>query len=178
MLYKGGKHHMDYKDMVAFSNAVVCSIAESVYKMGINMHLLFQGVAAGFQKDAVKLLNDIKFEGQGIEEALEGKDLKEAIELYVQRIVDLGLVNSSELIELTEDKMIVKNSYCLLQPATLLIRKAAEEDGIDPVTNPPPCVLMAIFAAFLSKNLGKTLSIDSLKRIDSENACLLEMSID
>ena len=169
---------MEYKDMVAFSNALVCSIAESVYKMGINMHLLFQGVAAGFQTDAVKLLNDIKFEGQGFEEHLKGKNQKETIELYTKMIVDLGLVNSAEIIELTDNKMTIKNAYCLLQPATLLIRKAAEADGIDPITNPPPCVMMAILAGFLSKNLGKTMSIDTLKRIDSENACVLELSID
>ena len=164
--------------MVALSNAIVCSMAESVYKMGINMHLLFQGVAEGFQKDAAKLLGDIKLDGKGFEEILGGKDLKETAELFLQTIKGLGLVNSAEIVEFTENKAIIKTTYCLFQPATILIRKAAEDDGMDPVTNPPPCVMMGLLAGILSKNLGKTLSIDSLKRDESENACLLELTIE
>lgn len=171
---------LDYKDLVAASNAMVCALVEGAFEMGIDTRLLFHRMANAFQRDAGKLLEDIKYEGKGYSENFEDvSSIQEGIEMFVKAMPVLGFSQDSEILELTDDKLKVKFDYCMFQPSTLLTRRSMEKKGVDHVEDhPPPCLLMAMLEGLIHLKFDNNLHIDKIEEIAEENASIIHATIE
>ncbi|MFX1445105.1 MAG: hypothetical protein ACFFHV_16955 [Promethearchaeota archaeon] len=154
-----------YKQLVDFTNALTGVTIESLLDMGLTIPLMWNQMANSFVKDGVKnLLKD-----SGLE--FGGSDIKSITENFVSKIKDVGFCQRANILEISDDKIVIDLGECVLAPITKVIR------GND-LNKIPPCPMMALLYGAIEEKTGKRGSIEKAEWKPEENTTIFTLQLE
>jgi hypothetical protein len=154
-----------YKQMLDLTNAMTGVTVNSLLNMGLNIPLIWNEFANSFNSDGVKGLLD----STGLK--IEGTDVKSIAESFTKRIKEVGFCQRANLLEVSDNEVVIDLGECVLAPITKVIR-GTDLDKI------PPCPFMALLYGSIEKNTGKKGFIESAKWKPEENTTIFKLKLE
>ncbi len=154
-----------YKQLLDFTNAITGVTVESLLDMGLTIPLMWNQMANSFVKDSVKnLLKD-----SGLE--IGGSDVKSITENFASKIKESGFCQRVNVLEISDDKIVIDIGECVLAPITKVIR------GND-LNKIPPCPMMALLYGEIENKTGKRGSIEKAEWKPEENTTIFTLQLE
>lgn len=154
-----------YKQLLDLTNAMTGVTVKSLLNMGLNIPLIWNEFANSFGSDGVKEL----IESAGIK--LEGTDVKSITENFTKQVKEIGFCQRANVLEVSDDKVVIDLGECILAPITKVIR------GTD-LNKIPPCPFMAMLYGTIEERTGKTGFIETCKWIPEENTSIFTLKLE
>lgn len=155
----------DYKDLSTFLNISFGVAVNSLLKMGLNVPLIQNEMAEMFFADGVKgLMKDVGLE-------IGGSDVKSITEDFAKKIKEIGFCQRANVIEASDNKVILDLGECVLAPITKVLR------GTD-LSYIPPCPMMAILYGAIEKKTGKKGSVDKAEWKPEMNTTIFTLNLE
>jgi len=135
---------MEYKQLLDFSNATLVAIVQAIRNLGLDIPFgMTAMVGKVFASDAKELLNHA-----GV--SVDGNDAPSIANNFAESIKSVGLCQRVNVLEATDEKLVIDIGECVFAPATKVLRKKEEI---------PPCPMMAILQGTLDSTLKKKFRI-------------------
>ncbi len=141
-------------------NGIFIILNEAVANMGIETHLLFSQMAKAYKGKAKNLL------AKDLEINITGSDVKSVAESFSEQIKKLGVCQRLNIVEATDEKLVVDIGECVFSQAGLIL---AKEEGKDYI---PVCPMIAMLEAEIEEVTGKTLQIEKREFDLGHNSCI------
>jgi len=148
-------HYKEYQRFIILNEAIA--------NMGLETHLLFSQMAKAYKGKAKSLLaKDL-----GID--ITGSDVKSVAESFSEQIKKLGVCQRVNIVESTDEKLVVDIGECVFSQASNIL---AKEEGTDYI---PVCPMIAMLEAEIEEVTGKTLEIEKRDFDLGHNSCIFSI---
>ena len=153
------------RQLVDFANALVGVTVKALTKMGLSIPLIWNEMADSITEDGV--IGFLKDAGLTI----EGTDVKSITEDFAKKIKEVGYCQRANIVEVSDDKVVMDLGECILAPATKSIR------GTD-VNFITPCPMMAILYGVIEAKTGKKGFIEKSEWKPEENTTIMTLKLE
>ena len=155
----------NYKQLLDFTNALTGVAVESLLNVGLNIPLVWNQMALSFANDGLsKMLAD-----SGL--TLEGNDVTTITNDFAKKIKEVGFCQRANILELSDEKIVIDLGECVLAPITKSIR------GND-LNMIPPCPMLAILYGTIEKKTGKKGEIEKAEWKPQENTTIFTLKLE
>ncbi len=154
----------NYKQLLDMSNATLVAMGSAMMNMGLNIPLVWNEIANVFGDGAKHMLSDLGLKP-------EGSDVKSITEDFANKIKEIGFCQRANVIEATDNKVIIDLGECVFGSATKVFR------GTD-LNFIPPCPFMSILYSAIEKQTGKKGFIESCLWKPEENTSIFTVTLD
>ncbi|MFW9865568.1 MAG: hypothetical protein ACFFEN_05650 [Candidatus Thorarchaeota archaeon] len=153
-----------YKQLLDISNATLVAMGKSMINMGLNIPLVWNECANVFENSAKNMLKDAGM-------VIDGNDVKTISESFVNKVKELGFCQRADILELTNDKVIVDLGECIFASATKVFR-GTDRNFI------PPCPFMSMLYSTITEKTGKIGYIESCQWKPEENTSIFTVRLE
>jgi len=153
-----------YKQLLDISNATIVAMGKSMLNMGLNIPLVWNECAHAFENSAKNLLKDAGLE-------IEGSDVKSVAEDFTKKITTVGFCQRAEILELSDEKIVMDLGECIYGTATKIFR-GNDFDFI------PPCPMMSILYGAIESKTGKKGYIESCQWKPEQNTSIFTVKLE
>lgn len=153
-----------YKQLLDMSNATVVAMGKAMLNMGLNIPLVWNECAHAFENSAKNLLKDAGLE-------IEGSDVKSIAEDFTKKITSVGFCQRAEILELSDEKIVMDLGECIYGTATKIFR-GNDMDFI------PPCPMMSILYSAIESKTGKKGYIESCQWKPQQNTSIFTVKLE
>ncbi|MFX1477077.1 MAG: hypothetical protein ACFFCI_02990 [Promethearchaeota archaeon] len=153
-----------YKQLLDISNATLVAMGKSMINMGLNIPLVWNECANVFENSAKNMLKDAGM-------VIDGNDVQTISESFVNKVKELGFCQRAEILELTNDKIVVDLGECIFASATKVFR-GTDRNFI------PPCPFMSMLYSTITEKTGKIGYIESCQWKPEENTSVFTVKLE
>lgn len=154
----------NYKQLSEFLNASIVAWIEAMEKMGLNSDLVWGQMANALKDGASMFLKDAGL-------SLEGSDVKTLSEDFAKKIKEVGFCQRADLLEVTDDKVVIDLGECILAPATRKLRN----NDLEMI---PPCPMLAILYSNIEEKTNKRGYIEKALYKPQENSTIFTIHLE
>jgi len=154
----------NYKQLLDISNATLVAMGTAMMNMGLNIPLVWNEIANVYGNSAKGMLNDLGLK-------IEGSDVKSITEDFANKIKETGFCQRANIIEATDNKVVIDLGECIFGPATTIFR-GNDENFI------PPCPMMSILYSAIETQTGKRGFIESCQWKPEENTSIFTVKLE
>lgn len=158
---------IDFRQMTAFTNAVVVALGEVALNTGLSMELATAQMTGAFQGSAKALLKEA-----GI--TISGSDVPSILKSAGEALTGVGFVQRFKVLEVTDGKYVLDMGECIFALATVVFQKMS---GGDP-NFIPPCPMNAIIFSVIQEKLGKDCTITGCEFKPEENTRIFTVEVE
>lgn len=154
----------NYKQLLDISNATLVAMGKAMINMGLNIPLVWNEIANVFGDGAKSMIEDLGLKP-------EGSDVKSITEDFATKVKEFGFCQRADIIEATDNKIIIDLGECVFGSATSAFR------GKD-LNFIPPCPFMSILYSAVEEKTGKRGFIESCLWKPEENTSVFTVSLE
>lgn len=155
----------EYRRLMDFSNALVGVTVDALMNMGLNIPLIQNEMANAFTKGKGRdFLRD-----SGL--TIEGDNVETITNSFAEKIKEVGLCQRANVLEISDEKVVIDLGECILAPVTKKIRG-------DDVHKIPPCPMMAILYGEIEDKTGKRGKIEKALWKPEENTTIFTLNLE
>jgi len=132
--------------------------------MGLNIPLVWNEIANVYGNSAKTMLSDLGLK-------IEGSDVKSITEDFVKKIKETGFCQRANIIEATDNKVIIDLGECIFGSATQVFRG-------DDINFIPPCPMMSILYNAIEVQTDKKGYIESCQWKPDENTSIFTVKLE
>ncbi|MHA1372357.1 MAG: hypothetical protein ACTSRA_21870, partial [Promethearchaeota archaeon] len=142
---------------VDFASYMMVAYNEVMDNMGLSRDLVLIQMGQAFQEKAKHIVeNDFKLD-------IEGNDLKSVVSSFMKRIEETGICQRSEIVEIDDNKCVLKLGDCIMNQATKVLMQNRPDGYI------PACPIIAMLHGYTEALAGKKFMIEKFEFISNEN---------
>ncbi|MEE9379362.1 MAG: hypothetical protein V3V33_15160 [Candidatus Lokiarchaeia archaeon] len=154
----------NYKQLLDMSNTTLVAMGMTMINMGLNIPLVWNELANVFASSAKSMLDDTGMK-------IEGSDVKSITEDFASKIKEIGFCQKADIIEVSDDNIVIDLGECIFGPATTIFR------GNDP-NFIPPCPMMGILYSAIESKTGKKGFIEKCLWKPKENSSIFTIKLE
>ena len=154
----------NYKQLLDMSNTTLVAMGKTMINMGLNIPLVWNELANVFGKEAKAMLKDTGME-------IVGSDVKSITEDFAKKIKEIGFCQTADIIEASDDQIVIDLGECIYAPATTLFR------GGD-MSFIPPCPMMGILYSAIESQTGKKGYIEKCEFKPDKNTSIFTVKLE
>ncbi|MFX1532176.1 MAG: hypothetical protein ACFFBC_13755 [Promethearchaeota archaeon] len=154
----------NYKQLLDISNATLVAMGKAMINMGLNIPLVWNECANVFENSAKTLLKDAGM-------IFEGNNVQTISESFVKKVKELGFCQRANILNISDDKLIIDLGECIFASATKVFR-GNDRDFI------PPCPFMSMLYGTIEEKTGKVGYIESCQWKPEENTSIFTVKLE
>ncbi|MFX1574949.1 MAG: hypothetical protein ACFFB0_19605 [Promethearchaeota archaeon] len=154
----------NYKQLLDISNATLVAMGKAMINMGLNIPLVWNECANVFENSAKNLLKDAGM-------VIEGDNVKSITEDFTKKVKDLGFCQRANILELTDEKLVIDLGECVFASATKVFR-GNDRDFI------PPCPFMSMLYSTITEKTGKIGYIEACQWKPEQNTSIFTVRLE
>lgn len=157
----------DYKTLLDMSNTIVASMGQTMLDMGLDIHLIWDQLGETLITDTIDLTE------QTLGPTPDTDDLEELTEGWKELMLDSGLVQRLEILEVEDEQVKIDIGHCVFSPATQHFR-----DHFDDPNAIVPCPMMALYDGAIELATNKRSSIESAEFQADTDSTIFTMKLE